>query len=654
MPVYNASRYLKEAIQSILNQTYRDFEFIIINDGSTDDSSEIIQSFSDTRIRFINNEKNLGIIQSRNIGLEAARGFYIANMDADDISLPERFQKQLAYMESNPETVILSTRLVLVNEKNEETGIWPEDYHCITATDIKNTLPVINCIGQPTIMMRADVIKQIRYNDRFKANEDWGLWLQVLSQGGVIQKLPDVLLRYRQHSASITATANTTGVDKKLIRFKSRYIRYKLFKDKFHGTDKQVLRSLIKDIARLLFKIVSPRFYNFLFRVKSLDKKRFITQLKSTRQFFKNNNRAASVIYFFPSFHTGGAERVHASIMEAVNAKNAITFITGTSANNTFLGPFSNYSTVLEIDQLITIGFSERWLSMKIRKCAVARSTKLLGCNSNYFYTVVAELPAEVEVTDLTHAFVHAYEEGPEKWSLPVVEKIHTRVVINRKTMFDFEALYKKNNIPRDLLSRILVIPNFVEAHLKLPVKKQEPFKVAYVGRGGDEKRLHLIAQIAKNVTEQIRGIEFHFVGDVIAAIPEKLRSYCIIHPEVKDETALQKLYEQFHVLIITSSREGFPMVIMEGMMQGVVPVSTDVGGISEHVLPGKNGYLVTSTSESSIVIDFEEKIKFLEAHRGEWAKMSENAHRYAIEHFDKTAFFKAWAELLGHQKTKN
>lgn len=652
MPVYNASLYLKEAIESILAQTYRDFEFIIINDGSTDGSLEIIGEFKDDRICVVNNKKNLGIIRSRNIGLRLAKGKYIASMDADDISLPNRFEKQLAYMEVHPETVILAARLVLINEKNEEVGIWPEDYQCITTADIKKTLPVVNCIGQPTVMMRADVVKQIGYNENFTANEDWGLWLHVLSKGYVISKLPDTLLKYRQHLQSTTARANATGVDKKIVVFKFRYIKFKWLKDKFILTDNQVLSSFVKDVARFFLKSLSLKFYNLLVRLASLDKRKFIQQYKAVGRMFKAVTQPAEILYFFPFFHTGGAERVHASILEAVNSKNAFTFITGRSANTAFFNKFSACSRVIEVDQLLHLGFSERWLTKKIIRRCIEKNTKVVGCNSRYFYSLIPFLPSSATVTDLLHAFVHDYEDGPEKWSLPVVSSIDHRVIINNKTRQDLAALYQRKNIPVEFLSRVSLIPNFVEAREQTVDRSLTPFKVAYVGRGGDEKRIYLIARAARNISEVNQNIEFHFVGDVLNAIPEDLRSSCILHNEIQDETELQNLYRQFHVLVITSSREGFPMVIMEAMMQGVVPVSTAVGGIPEHISTNENGFLVTATSEERIIKELEERIIFLQQNRDEWYRMSANAYNYAVEHFSKQKFFKAWAELLARHKT--
>ena len=111
MPAYNAALYIREAIESVLNQSFQNFEFIIINDGSTDETLNIIQSFNDSRIVLINNSKNLGIIKTRNIGLQLAKGEYIAKMDADDVSLPMIFEIQNAYLDDNSEVAVISSKL---------------------------------------------------------------------------------------------------------------------------------------------------------------------------------------------------------------------------------------------------------------------------------------------------------------------------------------------------------------------------------------------------------------------------------------------------------------------------------------------------------------------------------------------------------------
>ncbi|HOZ86521.1 MAG TPA: glycosyltransferase, partial [Bacteroidia bacterium] len=555
MPVYNASLYLEEAISSILNQSYSDFELIIINDGSTDNSLEIIERFSDTRIILVNNKKNSGIINARNQGLQLAKGKYIANMDADDVSLPQRFEKQVKFLDSHPETAILATRLILITPEGEQSGVWPEDYYCVTTKDIANTLPVINCIGQPTVMMRTEIVRRIGYHEKFKNNEDWGLWLSVLAEGQGIAKLSEPMLLYRQHPVSTTAFANRSGVDKKIIAFKVKYLKYKLTTNNFRGTDSKVLFSSFKDLSRWLLKKLSPRLYTFSSRLRTVNKKLFLKQFVTAVKELKALKGKVKVIYVFPSFHTGGAERVHASIVEAANLDKALTLFTAGSTNTAFYDKFSRYSTVLEINELVKLGFTERWLFRRIsRLSAESPGLTCFGCNSPFFYDAIPYLQPGTTIIDLLHAFVHSYENGPEKWSLPYIDKLAHRVVISAKTKNDLQELYKKNNILAHYGDRISVISNFVEKS-DLPLKNQSGnLKVAYVGRGGDEKRVDLIAQLAKDLAGA--GIEFHFVGDVKQAIPETLWPYCVLHGEINNLVAeFSNLCQAINVLGEASPR---------------------------------------------------------------------------------------------------
>lgn len=204
MPVYNGERYLKEAIDSILNQTYIDFEFIIINDGSTDKTEGVILSYHDSRIRYIKNEKNLQIVNTLNKGIELARGKYIARMDADDISLPERLEKQVAYLDKNLDIGIVGTLVQIFGQDIKDT-IWKVPVDCVSVS--LNTIfrtPFIH----PTIMMRKDMISQyeLYYDEKYKNAEDYELWVRMLkfTKGA---NLPIVLFKYRILESSLTRQA---------------------------------------------------------------------------------------------------------------------------------------------------------------------------------------------------------------------------------------------------------------------------------------------------------------------------------------------------------------------------------------------------------------------------------------------------------------
>lgn len=200
MPAYNAGKYIAQAIDSILGQTFEDFEFIIINDCSTDDTEKIIASYRDKRILYRKNPRNLGVAETLNRGLEIAKGEYIARMDADDISLPERFVKQTAFLDAHPEVAVLGTGLEVFNSRGTVSTGW-------SSTDcrqMKVDLLFACGLAHPSVMMRRSVILGLGgYDAEFEGLEDYELWCRVAREHGVTT-LPDVLLRYRLHDAQVT------------------------------------------------------------------------------------------------------------------------------------------------------------------------------------------------------------------------------------------------------------------------------------------------------------------------------------------------------------------------------------------------------------------------------------------------------------------
>ena len=206
MPAYNAEQYISEAIESILNQTYSNFEFIIIDDGSTDRTVEMVQSYSDPRIRFVQNEHNLGVAATLNRGLKLATGEYIARMDADDIALNNRFEIQVAFMDTHPEVTVLGTAIEKFGMEHG-TVLFSEHHE-----DLKIDLLFSCCFAHPSVMMRAETLRHngFRYDPAFSRMEDYDLWDRI-SVNHQLSALPDVLLRYRIHASQVTC--NKTDMD---------------------------------------------------------------------------------------------------------------------------------------------------------------------------------------------------------------------------------------------------------------------------------------------------------------------------------------------------------------------------------------------------------------------------------------------------------
>lgn len=201
MPVYNAEKYVVEAIESILNQTYSDFEFIIIDDCSTDNTFKVLQSYilKDNRIRLFRNVMNRKQAYTKNRAIELAQGKYIAFMDADDISLPVRFEKQIEFMESHPEVGVCGTWIEVFSEESSQTTCikYPVEHKLISVKLLFDE----NCIAHPSTFLRRDIFfdLQIYYNLSLQGYaEDYELWVRLLEQGVLFYNLPEILLMYRK------------------------------------------------------------------------------------------------------------------------------------------------------------------------------------------------------------------------------------------------------------------------------------------------------------------------------------------------------------------------------------------------------------------------------------------------------------------------
>lgn len=210
MPVYNRQDFVSQAIESILAQTYPDFEFIIINDGSTDDTKKIVENYAktDERIKLINNPTNLGLIDSLTIGLKYAQGEYIARMDSDDISLPDRFEKQLAYMEEHPDIGVVGCWFKWINADGVVSN--PKSQRPCGSDLIWWGMFFFPELVHPTIFSRKGVYSRFNENNleaTFVHAEDHAFWLRIGFETR-FDNLPEVLFYFRSHPGRITSNSN--------------------------------------------------------------------------------------------------------------------------------------------------------------------------------------------------------------------------------------------------------------------------------------------------------------------------------------------------------------------------------------------------------------------------------------------------------------
>lgn len=200
LTVYNGERYLAEALNSVLQQTFADFELIIIDDGSSDGTGTILATYTDPRVIVHHNESNYGLVSALNRALSLARGEYVARMDADDVMLPTRLAKQVAYLDRHLEIGVLGTCMTLITEDSQACGTFEVacDHEMIAWTLLFGSM-----LAHPTVMMRRALIEQVEGYQPDAIAEDIDLWARLVERTR-FANLPDALLLYRQHLASLS------------------------------------------------------------------------------------------------------------------------------------------------------------------------------------------------------------------------------------------------------------------------------------------------------------------------------------------------------------------------------------------------------------------------------------------------------------------
>ena len=250
MPAFNSGKYIREAIFSVLNQTFHDFELIVINDGSTDNTREIIHSFTDDRIKYFENLRNMGIVFSRNKGLELVSGKFIGMVDSDDIIYPEKFQKQIDFLKNNPKYDMVGAWARFIDEDgNRLPGGWK-----LNAPS--NLIPSImlfkNYFLQSAVVYRHECIKNFTFKEGFDILEDYLLWIEFL-ENHKAYNYKGFLLKYRIHNLGVTKDRAKERIEKEKKVFKIQLEKIGIIPNERELDLHMLIRdaSLINDIAIL-------------------------------------------------------------------------------------------------------------------------------------------------------------------------------------------------------------------------------------------------------------------------------------------------------------------------------------------------------------------------------------------------------------------
>jgi glycosyltransferase involved in cell wall biosynthesis len=311
LPVYNAEKYLAEAIQSILAQTFTDFELIAVNDGSIDKSIDILKDFAknDSRLKVYSNEVNRGIVFTLNRGLYLASGEYIARMDADDICLPERLAKQVAYLSEHPDIGVLGTNFLHFGNVNKVSNFRLE--HELIVLE----MIFVNSILHPSIMMRKSVLDRIgvKYSDKFMHIEDWDLWCRLIPHTK-FHNLPDVLIQYRVEGQNISIKNKNSSLErlklfythhleKLFFDFNKDYLsKHMILSNRFYdGSDIKSLKNYVSFLSNMLREqghaprkikiVIDSKLNNLFFTIADLSVYKAFIFLSYFRMFEKTKLR---------------------------------------------------------------------------------------------------------------------------------------------------------------------------------------------------------------------------------------------------------------------------------------------------------------------------------------------------------------------------
>lgn len=223
LSVYNDEKYIGRAIDSILSQTFRDFELLIIDDSSTDKTRDIILAYKDTRIRLVKTKKKIGITKSLNKGLKIARGNYIARLDSDDISYPDRLKKQMSFLENNKDYAIVGSRTEVIDEDGDHIEYWNQEE---SAELIFYTLSYRNCLTSSSVMFNKKIVDSLGgYDESCDRAEDFELWYRI-SRKYRIYTIPEYLVKWRKREESHSL--------KNILEVDSRYRKIVIEKSKIN------------------------------------------------------------------------------------------------------------------------------------------------------------------------------------------------------------------------------------------------------------------------------------------------------------------------------------------------------------------------------------------------------------------------------------
>lgn len=358
------------------------------------------------------------------------------------------------------------------------------------------------------------------------------------------------------------------------------------------------------------------------------------------------------IFFFFPIYGLGGAEKVNADIIECVKDKQVIIFFTRTSYQRTSLHLFQKENVTIRDISKWTDNKWRYWDNLFYRGvCAYYINTQkkqpvVFNGQCNFAYKLFPHLKKDILKLELIH---NSYKHFA-RIVFPYVLFIDKRIMITDIHLKEYSNYYDKIGIPEKYKGRMQKILNKIDPSEGSGPRKEygERLNVYYAGRGGPQKRIWLLVKAIEECLRLNLPVQFHLAGNFKEELPPFILENCIYHGEIKSGKEMAAFHQRMDVLMMASAFEGFPIVIMEAMINGAVPVATAVDGVPEHVKDKENGLLIyNAKDEEGVVKQLVEHIAYLCKHKEHLKKMSENAYAYAIKTFNSERFCEAYRSAM-------
>jgi glycosyltransferase involved in cell wall biosynthesis len=648
LAVHNGGELLDESIHSILAQTLTDFELLVIDDGSTDDSYDRAAAFKDPRVRILRNEVNIGLTRSLNRGLSEVHGEYVARQDADDISLQNRFEAQVQYLRAHPEVVLVGTSAVRINPKG--TMIGTNDMP-VTHAAIRWASVVDNPFLHTSVMFRRAVVQEYGgYDEQYEVCQDYALWNRLAARHPVAN-LPERLVLMREHANSMTRS-QTTRTDEECQAIMSQNLPslfpnrrmsdndirlLSLYRRRFDVLELSGLESLLRDMRddyqrrnpstlksddfrrtlcrqklRLAFKFLKkpmeagPRIMDAL-QIDALEAMRqaghVMARVPLLGKPFRGRPYIPStakmrVLHIIDSFDLGGGQTALLNLIRATNRERFEPEVACMHGHGVFWEEFEALG--IRVHSLSPSKKVPLYV-FKLAQIILMRRPMIVHCHlfgSNWIAKPLAALlGVRVRVNHDQCNDGLRHEKSVLRWLDAATNLLSSHICAVSASTRDF--LVQRERVDP---GRVTLVYNGIDIDRfkpRAPRMKGDVFVVTGVGRLHPQKNFSLFLDVAAELLR--RGLPMRFVIAGTGPEEEMLRKRCEssgiarhvqFQGHVKDTASL---YAASDVLLMTSKFEGTPLTILESMAMRLPIVAPRLDGIGEILKDGVDGLLIDS-----------------------------------------------------------